>query len=75
MQLCDRAIWLDGGRLRMMGEPARLSRDEYKRAMAVEGDSTGELKFGGRRVSGPIGEKAEATVARDERRSGTSGPN
>lgn len=46
--LCDRVVWIDGGELRMIGHPKEVC-DEYQRAIAVQGDSSAEMKFGGRR--------------------------
>ncbi len=52
MALCSRVVWVDGGKIRMIGD-TRAVCDEYRRAMELEGDSTGELKFGGRRGERP----------------------
>ncbi|TPK22359.1 ABC transporter ATP-binding protein [Mesorhizobium sp. B2-5-9] len=52
MALCSRVIWMDGGKVRMIG-PTKEVCDEYRRAIELEGDSTAELKFGGRRGERP----------------------
>ncbi|MER9406664.1 ABC transporter ATP-binding protein [Mesorhizobium caraganae] len=52
MALCSRVIWVDGGRIRMIGETKAVC-DEYRRTIELEGDSTAELKFGGRRGERP----------------------
>jgi lipopolysaccharide transport system ATP-binding protein len=50
-QLCDRVLWMDAGQLQMIGPPKQVC-DEYQRMIAVEGDSSAEIKFGGRRLGG-----------------------
>lgn len=62
-QHCDRALWLDAGRLRMVGNPKEVC-DEYQRMVVVEGDGTAEMKFGGRRMGGRV---VEAPPGRDHR--------
>ncbi|MER9137248.1 ABC transporter ATP-binding protein [Mesorhizobium sp. M0830] len=52
MALCSRVVWMDGGKVRMIG-PTKEVCDEYRRAIELEGDSTAELKFGGRRGERP----------------------
>ncbi|PBB44072.1 ABC transporter ATP-binding protein [Mesorhizobium sp. WSM3866] len=52
MALCSRVVWIDGGKVRMIG-PTKEVCDEYRRAIELEGDSTAELKFGGRRGERP----------------------
>ncbi|TGV77968.1 ABC transporter ATP-binding protein [Mesorhizobium sp. M00.F.Ca.ET.149.01.1.1] len=52
MALCSRVVWVDGGRIRMIGETKEVC-DEYRKAIELEGDSTAELKFGGRRGERP----------------------
>lgn len=52
MALCSRVVWIDGGKIRMIGETKEVC-DEYRRAIELEGDSTAELKFGGRRGERP----------------------
>ncbi|AZO25101.1 ABC transporter ATP-binding protein [Mesorhizobium sp. M1E.F.Ca.ET.045.02.1.1] len=53
MALCSRVVWIDGGKVRMIG-PTKEVCDEYRRAIELEGDSTAELKFGGRRGERPL---------------------
>jgi lipopolysaccharide transport system ATP-binding protein len=66
-QHCDRVLWMDAGQLRMVGPP-KIVCDEYQRMIAIEGDSSAELKFGGRRmVSGAAEATLEAPAGRDHR--------
>jgi homopolymeric O-antigen transport system ATP-binding protein len=48
--LCDRALWMDAGAVRMIGSPKEVCA-EYQRMIMVEGDSSAKLKFGGRRIA------------------------
>ena len=63
--LCDRALWMDAGAVRMIGDPKEVCA-EYQRMIMVEGDSSAELKFGGRRIAGRLNETAPAPDHRAE---------
>jgi lipopolysaccharide transport system ATP-binding protein len=52
--------------LRMVGPPRQVC-DEYQRMVAVEGDSSAEMKFGGRRMDGDAATPAEPLPGRDHR--------
>lgn len=52
LSLCRRALWIDGGRVRMDG-PAKEVAEAYAAALQAEADDGGRFRFEGRRAAPP----------------------
>jgi lipopolysaccharide transport system ATP-binding protein len=64
VNLCDRCVWLDAGRLRKVG-PARDVCEEYAAAIAGESESPDVFKIGGVRKGGPMAVSDQTDVRRE----------